>query len=65
VARRIHVDAPRRKQTADDLGQAQALGDAETDAILAATPHPAPATQAAADAEYAVAHDLEATDEHG
>ncbi len=39
------------QQAADDFRQAEALGDAECDAVLAGAPDPAPAAQAAADAE--------------
>ena len=53
VARRIDADAARGEQAADDFRQVHALGDAETDTILAAAPHPAPAAQAATDAEDA------------
>ena len=35
VARRVDVDAARREQAADDFRHAHALGDAETDAVLA------------------------------
>ena len=64
VARRIHVDATRGEQTADDFGQAHALGDAETDAVLTSAPNPAPSAQAAGDAEDAVTHEDATTDEH-
>ena len=57
-------DAARGEQPADDFRQAHALGDAETDAVLAAAPDPAPAAQAATDAEDAVAHKNATTDEH-
>ena len=50
VAGGLDVDAARGEQPADDFRHAQALGDAETDAVLAVAPHPAPAAQAAADA---------------
>ena len=53
VARRLDADAARGEQPADDFRQAHALGDAEADAVLAAAPDPAPAAQAAADAEDA------------
>ena len=56
VARRLETHTARGKQPADDLRQAHALGDAETDAILTAAPDPAPATQAATDTGDAVAH---------
>ena len=57
VARGINVDAARGEQAADDLRHAHALGNAETDTVLAVAPYPTPAAQAAADAENAVGHD--------
>ena len=63
VASRIDVDAARREQATHDFRHADALSDAETDTVLAATPHPAPATQTTINAENAVAHDGTA-DEH-
>jgi hypothetical protein len=51
MARGLDIDAARRQQAADDLGDADTLGDAEADAVLAQPPDPAPAAQTATDAE--------------
>jgi hypothetical protein len=51
MARSLDTDATRRQQSADDLGNADSLGDAEADSILAQPPDPTPAAQAAADTE--------------
>ena len=58
--RGIDVDATRGEQATDDFRHAHALGNAETDTVLAVAPYPTPAAQAATDAENAVAHDATA-----
>jgi hypothetical protein len=50
VRRRVRADAAGGQQAADDLGQAQAFGDAKADAVLAVAPKPAAAGEAGRDA---------------